>query len=341
MTRPTKRPSRSAERHRLLTLRDHLAELRGRLFWVTAAFVAASALAYPNFDVIMSLLVRPLGDHQLYYMTPAGGLSFIIKVCLYVGIVAVLPAVVYHLGRFASPVMQRTRLRTVILYTATSSMLAMAGMAFAYLVSLPAALNFLTGITLAQVSDLLTIDSYLSFVMAYLIAGALLFQLPLLMLIVNRVTPLKPGRLLSFQRYIVVGSFVVAAILSPTPDVVNQAIMAVPMILMYQVGIMAIWIAQRSSRRSTTVVEANSQPARNVVASTAAAPPLSSSVEAVTPRPQVRAAATTRSIDGLTRARPAVSGRQQHITPARPHTGPRPHVPQCSRSLDGLLSSPA
>ena len=230
---------------------DHVHELKSRLFWVAVFFVIAAAASYPYFQTIVDLLIKPLGNHELYYLSPAGGFSFIIKICMYAGFVGILPVVVYHLYKFIAPVMKKEHARAVIGYTVASTVLALAGMAFAYLVSLPAALHFLTEIDVKQVTAMLTIDAYMSFIIAYLIAGALLFQLPLILLIINSVTPLKPGKLMGFQRHIIIGSFVVAALISPTPDAVNQALLAAPMVVMYQVGIVLVWLVNRKKHGKT------------------------------------------------------------------------------------------
>jgi sec-independent protein translocase protein TatC len=239
---------------------DHVHELKGRLFWVAIFFVVAAAASYPFFQTIVDLLIKPLGDHRLYYLSPAGGFSFIIKICMYAGFVGALPVVIYHLYRFIAPVMKKEHAKAVIGYTIASTFLAISGMVFAYLVSLPAALHFLTDINVKQVTAMLTIDAYMSFIIAYLIAGALLFQLPLIMLIINSVTPLKPGKLMGFQRHILIGSFVVAALISPTPDAVNQTLLAAPMVVMYQIGILLVWaVNRRKSRRNSPAATVRKQ----------------------------------------------------------------------------------
>lgn len=241
----------------LPTFADHLQELKGRFFWVAVYFMVASAAAYPFFGTIVHVLTAPLGDQRLYYMTPAGGLAFILKVCMYVGIVAILPVIIYHLYKFIAPVMKKNNARTVLGYTIASSLLAAAGIAFAYFVTLPAAIQFLTNINIDQISSMITIDSYMSFVIGYILAGALLFQLPLLMLMINSMTPLPPKKMMSYQRHIIAGSFVIAAIVSPTPDVVNQTILAAPMVVMYQIGIFVVWLRNRRRRPAERPVAAH------------------------------------------------------------------------------------
>ena len=232
------------------TFMDHVRELVNRFFAVAIIFILFAAAAYPFFDHIANFLLAPLGkDHQLVYLTPGGAFSFIIQVCLYVGLVVALPAIIYNIYKFIMPAMKKTTARTAIIYTVVSLTLAVGGMLFAYYVSLPAALYFLTGFNLYNINPMLTIDSYFSFVMTYMIAGALLFQLPLLMLIINGATPLKPKKLMHHQDKIILGSFIVAAIISPTPDALNQTLLAAPIVVMYQAGIIVVWLRNRKKNR--------------------------------------------------------------------------------------------
>lgn len=116
--------------------------------------------------------------------------------------------------------------------------LACLGMAFAYFVSLPASLHFLT--TFGDSGDihaLITANEYFNFVLTYVAGFAILFQVPLIITFTNRVTPLPPKKLLGATRYVIVLSFIVAAIITPTPDPMNQAIMAGPIILLYLLSV--------------------------------------------------------------------------------------------------------
>lgn len=269
------------------TFLAHLDELKNRLFWVALCFTVTSAAAYPFFTVIIKALTAPLGNQPLYYMTPAGGLSFILKVCLYVGILGALPAFIYHLYKFMAPVMGKKRNRSVAIYTISSVLLACTGILFAYFISLPAALHFLTGFNLDKVSAMLTVDSYLSFIISYLIAGALLFQFPLIILIINSITPLRPKKMMGYQRHVIVGSFIFGAILSPTPDVVNQALLAGPIIIMYQLGILLVWLRNRK-RYAVPVKAANES---KVASSTLEKPSV-----VATPKPVVQVASAQRTL---------------------------------------------
>ena len=366
--RKTKKRSRSDKVVAVspLTFMDHVRELQGRLFAVAIVFVLLSAAAYPFFEHIVNFLLAPLGpDHELVYLTPAGAFSFIIQVCLYVGVIGSLPVIIYHLFRFLMPAVKKVSLYRVLLFTLASFGLAIIGILFAYFISLPAALYFLTGFDIYHINPMLTIDSYFSFVMAYMFAGAVLFQLPLVMLIIDSIKPLTPKKLMNFQRHIIVGSFVVAAIISPTPDALNQTLLASPIVVMYQIGIALIWMKHRKNRkvnsrslaspavqvsqRRARVITSVKAPAPAVVVSPAKAAPMSQGLVSSLP-PKDKAVAhraavpRTSSMDGFLRvsatSASSVMARTNYVQPDRSAAvaPARPIVNSGRpRSLDGFL----
>ena len=225
---------------------DHIRELQWRLAIVALAFLATGAAVYPFFDKIVALLLKPLGNNlSLVYLTPGGAFNFAVQVCIYAAMIGALPVALYHIYRFVMPAVEKTTLRGVLGYSLSSLLLAAVGVAFSYFLALPAAIQFLTSFDLKNISPMLTVESYLSFVMTYLLAGALLFQLPLFMTIINRIKPMTPRMLMSGQRHVILWSVVFAAVISPTPDAVNQLLLAVPIIVMYQVGIVIILLKNR------------------------------------------------------------------------------------------------
>lgn len=255
----TPNPTASGDPSQLPTFLDHIYELRRRLFWIVAVILVASGAAYPFLSQIIAFVTAPLGGQQLYYLTPVGGLSFSIKICFYIGIIVSVPIIMFHIYRYLEPIMGQRIRRSALFYVGFSTALAIAGMLFAYYVALPGALRFLTGMDLTSIQAMLTVDSYLSFVMTYLLGSAIMFQIPFLLGIINTMTPLKPGKLMGAQRYVIVGAFIAAAIISPTPDIMNQALLALPIIVMYQIGVLLVWVQNRKrsrkERKKTTVAE--------------------------------------------------------------------------------------
>lgn len=328
---------------------DHLKELQGRLFSTVLVFILVAAAAYPFFGVVTEFLMAPLKEGQeLVYLTPGGAFSFILKVCAYIGLVGTLPVIIYHIYKFIMPVVRKVLLRTVLLYTTASFVLAVVGSAFAYYISLPAALYFLTGFNLNHINPMLTIDSYFSFIMTYMLAGALLFQLPLIMMIINSVTPLTPSKLMKAQGKVIVGSFIVAAVISPTPDALNQTLLASPLVVMYQVGIFLVWRINAKKRK-----KAKKHPVRTheeavvaeVVRETPA--PRPAPVLAVAIEPEVRQQVapivrrSARTMDMVNRSLPTPAPRPvvtpQRIAPTMQLERPVPTLANTVRTIDGVI----
>lgn len=225
----------------------HVHELRNRLVLVVVALLLASGASYFFHEQLIKLVQKPLGK-TLYFTSPAGGLNFLIKLCLTVGVIVVLPILFYQIVKFFYPLLEQKHKKAVLPYIIASVVLAYGGVTFAYLVSLPNALLFLTGFGGSSLTALITVDEYYNFVLAYLLGFALIFQMPIVILFINRIKPQKPSDLMKIQRFIILGSFVVAAILTPTPDPINQTIMALPAVLLYQVSVFMVWRINKKSK---------------------------------------------------------------------------------------------
>ncbi len=238
----------SPEHLKRKTFSGHLHELQVRLTWVVVVIAICGIAAYMVNDQILELVQRPLGQ-TLYYTSPTGGFSFLFKMCAVAGIVLATPVILYHLFKFLGPLLSRTHRLDIVLYTLWSINLAYAGVMFAYLVSLPAALHFLSKFGGDSIKALITADEYFNFALAYLAGFAVLFQLPLIVLFVNRIKPLTPRKMMGGQRYIILASFAVAAVLTPTPDPINQSIMALPVVLLYQISIILVIFMNRSKKK--------------------------------------------------------------------------------------------
>lgn len=243
-----------------LTFLEHLQELRARITWVAITVLAAGLAAFAMHDHIVNLLLLPLGHKDLVYLTPLSGVNFLIKLSLYVGILAAIPVIVYQLYRFLEPTASR-RIGKAPRYIFMSVILAFAGIAFAYFVGLPAALKFLTNIGIANVNPMITVDSYLGFVTGYAFACAFLFQIPLIMSLINTVRPTPPSQLLKYERHVVVLTLIIAAVVSPTPDVAGQLLMGAPIFIMWHIGLFIMWRQDR--KRQKTMVRASAATAQS------------------------------------------------------------------------------
>lgn len=230
-----------------LTVSEHIEEFRKRLIVSLLALFVGGALGYVYRDQVFDVLIRPL-NRELYYTNPAGGFEFLVKVCLFVGFLAAIPILVYQLMKFLAPALPKNITYKTSKVMLASVSLAVAGACFAYFVSLPAALHFLNNFSSGPINELITANEYFNFVMIYVVGFAALFQMPLILFFINKITPLSPKTLMSKQRFVILGSFIVAAILTPTPDPFNQVLMAAPMIMLYQSSIGVVWTSNRRNK---------------------------------------------------------------------------------------------
>src|SRR5665811_91090 len=223
---------------------SHIHEIRRRLMVIVAVLVVATSFGYLLREPLLAWLTAPL-QQTLYYTSPGGGLALFLQIAVTFGVILTIPVALFHLVRFVAPVLPPRSRAWLVGVIAASSLLAVAGMAAALLISLPTALRFLEEFGGPSVQPLISTDRYFSFVLLYVGGFAVLFQLPLLLVLLNQMVPLSVRTLMTKQRWVVLGSFVVAALLTPTPDPINQALLAGPMIGLYQVGIGAVWVANR------------------------------------------------------------------------------------------------
>jgi sec-independent protein translocase protein TatC len=244
--RVARRAAKAERRTEKLPIIEHLYELRRRLFYVAACIAAGGVAAYSVQQHVVSVLLKPSHGQSFIYTSPLGGINFLFGVCLDIGLVMATPVIIYQLLLFLQPLMRHTTHRFLLLSSAAAGAVALSGVVFGYYVGLPSALHFLLHqFTTIQVRPLITIQSYMQFVALYLLGSALMFQLPLILIIINRIKPLKPQKLLKYECHLIAGAFIVAFIMNPTPNILGQLVVVVPIILMYQASIGLIWVLNK------------------------------------------------------------------------------------------------
>jgi len=234
---------------------EHLRELRRRLFYIALSVLSVSFAAYAVQQHLVHILLAPAKGQHFIYTSPGGGIDFLFRVCIYTGIVVSIPLIIYQLLRYISPLFREaSTARTIAIGSVTSGVFALAGVIFGYYVGMPTVLHFLFHqFTSQQIQPLITIQSYISFVTLYMLGSALLLQVPLILVYINRIKPLKPSSLIHKERWVILGAFVISAIMNPTPNIISQLMVAGPIIVMYQVGIIIIWLRNRHSHYSPEV----------------------------------------------------------------------------------------
>ncbi len=169
---------------------EHLHELRTRALRVAASVLVFGTAAYFVQQQLVHLLLKPAHGQHFIYTSPGGGIGFLFGLCTDVGLILSLPLLVYEVLGFLRPLLGHEVRRFVARSVAIAGVLAALGVAFGYFLGLPLALRFLSHqFTTSQITPLLTISEYMSFVTIYLAGSALLFQIPLVLIIINRIKP--------------------------------------------------------------------------------------------------------------------------------------------------------
>lgn len=252
MARNKKQPKRITtrpKRQEKSPFLEHIHEFRRRLIWVALVVVIFSVVGYAINESLINFLLNPAKNQQFIYTTPGGGLNFIIQISIYFGIIVGIPVIIYHLLRYLEPLLSQYDRGFVMKCAFLSASLALGGMAFGYFIGLPAALTFLSDqFQNDRITALLTLNDYLSFVTIYMLGSALMFQIPVVLVFANRIKPLSAKKLATSQRWVIITAFIAAAIITPTPDLFNQCIIAIPIIAVYQLGVLLVASQNRYSK---------------------------------------------------------------------------------------------
>jgi sec-independent protein translocase protein TatC len=233
--------SGSADIPQEMSLVAHLIELRGRLLRAVLAIVVAFVAVFPFARPIYNWLAQPL-----LARLPAGGsmiatgvtTPFFIpmKVAGLVALLLALPMVLYQAWAFVAPGLYAHEKRWVAPLILVSTGLFVAGMAFAYYAVMPMVFGFVTAVAPEGVAVMTDIASYFDFVLGLFVAFGVTFEVPVLVVVLIKVGLVTVAKLREWRPYVIVGAFVVGAIFTP-PDVISQLMMAIPLWLLYELGI--------------------------------------------------------------------------------------------------------
>ncbi|UOP04499.1 twin-arginine translocase subunit TatC [Conchiformibius kuhniae] len=230
-------------------LSAHLLELRRRLLWAGGGVLLCLLAMLPWAQDIYTLIAKPL----LAALPPQSGMIatdvtaplFVpLKVTLVAAVLVSLPHTLYHLWAFVAPALYRKEKRLIVPLLVSSVLLFALGMAFCYFLVFPAAFRFLAAMTPDGVNMATDISSYLSFVLGMFLAFGAAFEVPVAVVLLYGAGVVSLAALRAARPYVVVGAFVVAAVVTP-PDILSQVMLAVPMLALYEIGLLVC----RSIRR--------------------------------------------------------------------------------------------
>ena len=219
-------------------LRDHLQEFRKRLI-ICLVVVAIAALACYNYvDDIIALLSGPAG--KLYFMNPSEVFFTYMEIALYAGILFTLPVLLYEVWAFVAPALWPEERRAVLVILPTAGILFYVGLVFAYYLVIPAAVTFFMGFATQTLQPMFSLESYLSFILALTLPFGFIFELPLIVVFLAKIGLVTGDFLKGKRKILIVIAFIFAAVVSPTTDIFTQTMIAVPLIVLYEISLFIV-----------------------------------------------------------------------------------------------------
>ena len=229
-----------------LTFLGHLAELRTRLIRTVIAVVITTILSFVFARQIFQVLTLPIEGTELIFIDMTEMLGIYMKVCLATGIALAMPYIVYQTVMFIAPALTPKEMTYVYLVLPWIAFMFVGGMAFSYFVLLPPAVKFLVSFGSDIATPQIRVGSYISVVTRLIVATGVIFELPVISTFLARLGIITSGWLASKRKLAIVLAFVLGAIITPTLDPINQSLVAVPLIALYE---MSIWLAKLVQRK--------------------------------------------------------------------------------------------
>ncbi|MFH1652028.1 MAG: twin-arginine translocase subunit TatC [Chloroflexota bacterium] len=229
-----------------LTVLGHLQELRSRLIKSVIALAITTVICFIFYPWLFYILEMPIQGTELIAIELTERLSTIMRVSIFGGVILAMPYLVYHAIMFITPALTQRERRYVYLILPWIALMFTVGVVFGYFVILPPAIRFLftwgSEIAVAQIR----VSNYINVVTRLLLAIGLVFEMPVISTFLARVGIIKPSWLSSKRRIAIIFAFIVAAIITPTFDPVNQCLVAIPLIVLYE---LSIWLAKLVYRK--------------------------------------------------------------------------------------------
>lgn len=229
---------------------DHIEELRWRIIYSLIGIVIFTIIAWIFIDPLVEVvLLKPARDANasLQNLRPFGQLFLYVQVAIIVGVVASLPNIFYQLWKFIAPALKKREQKYIIWIVFFSTFCFLAGIAFSYFVMLPLAMKFAAQFGSEAIKNEFSIEEYMSIIISVMLAAGVVFELPMVSFFLTKLGILTPKFMRNYRRHAIVIILVLAAFLTPGADPVSQVILAVPLVLLYEIS---IFISKLSSKKS-------------------------------------------------------------------------------------------
>lgn len=229
---------------------EHLEELRWRLVYISVGIFVGAIIAWIFKDFIVEdLLLAPATAAKitLQNLKPFGQLFLYVQVALIIGFIISIPNFFYHLWRFISPALKENEKKYIAWIVFISSFCFLVGVMFAYKIMLPLTLEFAGQFGTEQIENNFAIDEYFSIIISVMLAAGVVFELPVLSFFLSKIGILSPKFMRKYQRHAIVIIMILSALLTPGTDPVAQMLLAIPLVILYEISILVSKIARKKS----------------------------------------------------------------------------------------------
>jgi sec-independent protein translocase protein TatC len=238
-TEPTHAPG-----DREMTMLEHLEELRQRLVVATVSVVIGllvTLIPLPGMQSLTAFVVQLVADSApggvLFSIKPGEAFFTYLQVSLVLGVALAMPVLVFQVLAFVSPALYAKEKRYLWIAAPGATLSFLVGVVFCYLVMLPFAISFLGGFAADVIRPTWTAEFYLDFVVGFLFWVGVTFELPIVMYFLAKMGVVTPDRMVKFRKYAFLLAFLIGAIITPTPDPINQTVVSLPVYILFELGI--------------------------------------------------------------------------------------------------------
>ena len=240
------------------TFIEHLSEFRKRLFIVAAVNVIAMFICFQFADILITYTVSLNPGMNLVYVNPSEAFMVLMKTSIILALVIASPVTIYQIWAFVAKGLYKNERIWMVVALIIGVIFFAVGVVFSYYVALPMTLHFFMRMELKMITSMISFDSYITFINTFLFAFGLVFELPVLIVILAKFKLITYKTLIQQQGMIIVGIFIVAAVITP-PDVVSQLLLAIPMVVLLQLSIGACFFIEKSRIRKERKLKLNNK----------------------------------------------------------------------------------
>ncbi len=247
---PTDEPVDEVETGKEMTFLEHLEELRWRIIYSLIGVVVGTIICWIFVDFLVNAILLSPAKHagvSLQNLKPFGQLFLFFQVAIVGGVVLSLPNLFYQFWKFISPALRHNERKYVTYVVTFSTLCFLAGIVFAYFVMLPLTLKFAAQFGSEAIKNEFAIDEYMSIIISIMLGSGLVFELPMISFFLTKLGILTPEFMKKYRRHAIVVIFVASAFLTPGTDPVSQMILAVPLLLLYEISIIISKLSVRKN----------------------------------------------------------------------------------------------